>query len=522
MKNNFKRFVFNGLLLTVVSLIMRGIGVSFNAYISNKIGAEAMGLFTLISTVYGFALTLATSGINLAATRLVSEALSEVDNDGIRHSSLKTRAVRLVVVKCIKYSIFFGSISTILLFLGARLIGENILGDTRTVSSLRILALTLTPIALSSAISGYFTAVRKVYKNALTQVSEQLFKITLCVILLSRFFADDIESACLCIIIGGAVAEFFSLILQTVLYLSEKKDISDLSLPPESKLIRHKLLNIALPVAFSAYVRSALITIEHILIPRGLQKGGASRGDSLAAYGTVQSMVFPIIFFPSAILSSFAGLLVPEIARSNSDAKNPRIKRIINNVFETSLVFSIGTAGIMIFFSYELGNVIYPGTDAGLYIQMIAPLIPIMYLDTAVDALLKGLGEQVYSMGINIVDSLLSVILVLFLLPKYGITGYIITVYFTEFVNASLSITRLLTISDAKPNIIKLVFKPIASVIAASFTVRYLSQHISIPFSNGALCLIFSTSLTVSIYLFILLLLKKVKISRKIQKALEI
>ena len=95
-------------------------------------------------------------------------------------------------------------------------------------------------------------------------------------------------------------------------------------------------------------------------------------------------------------------------------------------IFDTAILFSIGCAGIMIFFSFEIGNVIYPQTDAGLYIKMIAPLIPIMYIDTSVDAILKGLGEQVYSMGVNIVDSLLSVILVIILLPRYGIMGYII------------------------------------------------------------------------------------------------
>ena len=71
----FKKFILNGLLITAVSLIIRAVSVSFNVYISNKIGAAAMGLFTLISTVYRFAITVATSGIGLAATRIVAEAV---------------------------------------------------------------------------------------------------------------------------------------------------------------------------------------------------------------------------------------------------------------------------------------------------------------------------------------------------------------------------------------------------------------------------------------------------------------
>ena len=521
MTKNFKRFLMNGLMLTFVSLLMRGVGVSFNAYISNKIGAQAMGLFTLISTVYGFAITLATSGINLATTRLVSESLGTVGENGIERSFTRTTLVRTVMTKCVSYSLFFGLLSGGLLFLGADIIGTHILRDTRTITSLKILAFTLPPISLSSSLNGYFTAVRHVYKNALTQMLEQLIRIMLCIVMLTRLFADDVESACLCIIIGGAVAELFSFLMQTILYFAEKRTDTTKD-ATQGKLIQHKLLGIALPVAFSAYLRSALVTIEHILIPYGLEKSGASREISLAAYGTLHSMVFPIVFFPSAILSSFSSLLVPEVARENSDPKSKKVQNMISVVFETALLFSIGTAGIMIFFSYEIGNAIYPSTDAGMYIKMIAPLIPIMYLDTAVDALLKGLGEQVYSMGVNIVDSLLSVILVIFLLPKYGIMGYIITVYFTEIINATLSVTRLLRISKVSLNAVSLVLKPLLCVIASAFAIKFISEYLPNTLPSGSLGLVFNVTLSTALYISLLCLTKTIKFTKKSKKALEI
>jgi uncharacterized membrane protein YfhO len=43
--NRFKKFLLNGAILTLTSVVMRMIGVSFNVYISNKIGAEAMVCF---------------------------------------------------------------------------------------------------------------------------------------------------------------------------------------------------------------------------------------------------------------------------------------------------------------------------------------------------------------------------------------------------------------------------------------------------------------------------------------------
>ena len=74
---NRKRFFMNGILLTAVGIAIRSVSLGFNSYVTHSIGAEGIGLFTLISTVYAFAVTFATSGISLTVTRLVSSAIGE-------------------------------------------------------------------------------------------------------------------------------------------------------------------------------------------------------------------------------------------------------------------------------------------------------------------------------------------------------------------------------------------------------------------------------------------------------------
>ena len=73
--NRLKRYFFSALVLSLASIILHSISVFFNIFISNRIGTEGMGLVTLTSGIYSFALTLATSGINFAVVRLVSGAL---------------------------------------------------------------------------------------------------------------------------------------------------------------------------------------------------------------------------------------------------------------------------------------------------------------------------------------------------------------------------------------------------------------------------------------------------------------
>ncbi len=492
-----KVFILNGLLLTAVSLAMRSVAVSFNVYLSNKIGAVAMGVFTLISSVYGFSITLATSGIHLATTRLVSEAIGNAEASG------KDAGIPGIMRKCIAYALAFSVPTAALLFFAAPFIGPHWLGDERTIHSLQILAFSLPPIALSSSLSGYFTAVRHVHKNAAVQVLGEGVRICLCGFLLSAFIANDIESACNAVVLGGTIAEIVSFLFQFFLFLGEQKGFRNHT--KQSEDTSKKLLHIALPVAFSAYVRSGLVTLEHLLIPRGLQKSGAGRETALATYGTLHSMVFPLVLFPSAISASFAGLLVPEIAEAKAASREDSILKIVDRVMNSVLIFAIGTAGIMMCFSHEIGNTVYPESDAGKYILLVAPLIPVMYLDTAVDSILKGIGEQVYCMGVNIVDSLLSVILVWILLPSLGIRGYVITVYFTEIVNATLSISRLLTVCPVKPRIFHWIARPLFCVIVSTTVSRYFLSQIGC-FSYRTLDVFLHVSATVCLYAGMLLL----------------
>ena len=65
------------LIVTATSLVMRTVRMSFNVYLSGKLGAQGMGLFQLAAAVYFLALTIANAGVRLAVTRLVAEELEQ-------------------------------------------------------------------------------------------------------------------------------------------------------------------------------------------------------------------------------------------------------------------------------------------------------------------------------------------------------------------------------------------------------------------------------------------------------------
>lgn len=128
----------------------------------------------------------------------------------------------------------------------------------------------------------------------------------------------------------------------------------------------------------------------------------------------------------------------------------------------------MGTAGIMFIFSEGLSQCIYGDGQCAEYLRVLAPLLPIMYTDTTVDGILKGLDQQVYSMRYNIIDSAMCVVLVLILIPKYSVKGYVAILFISEIVNFSLSIHRLSKVCTLEINIMDSIIKP-AVCVTASF-----------------------------------------------------
>ena len=165
--NNRKRFFRDGVMLTVVGLSMRSVGMLFGAFVSRSVGAEGTGLYTIVMTVYSFALTFASSGVSLTVTRLVASALGEN----------RPREIGRIMRGATLYALVFGGAASLLLFFLAGSVGSLVLLDTRTVLSLKILSFSLLPVALGSVISGYFVGVKRVGNNALVQVLGQLVKI---------------------------------------------------------------------------------------------------------------------------------------------------------------------------------------------------------------------------------------------------------------------------------------------------------------------------------------------------------
>ena len=486
--NNSRKLILNTVLLTAAAFVMRTVDVSYNVFLTNRIGAAGIGLFQLTLTVYTMAVTFACAGVRFGATRLNIDLLAKDPLVSLRKPMLM----------CLGWALAVSSIIAIVLYNAAPMIAEHWLHDIRTEPSLRMLALGLPMVSLTAAMTGYFTAVRTVYKSALTQGFEHAIKIAFVIFFLGRMLPRGLEYAALAIVYGMVIGQVAALVLASVLLRQSKYIKRKARLNEKIKL--RSLLRIAGPEAAGACARSVLLTTEHLLIPRGFQASGRSNEEAMRIYGVVQGMTLPVLLYPSAVLSSLAALLVPEFSQLRVQGKTEQINRSVSKVLKWALLYGLFAGGMFYAFATPLSQAIYGSDDAAKYLQLLAPLVPIMYLDMSVDGMLKGLDQQKASMMYNIFDSAICVVLVWLLLPRLAIKGYIIVLFVSELYNFFFSIRRLLKVTNAPRPTLRSIVEPILCVAAAAMIPIALSKALLPQALNSIPGLVIAILLSATIY----------------------
>jgi len=452
----------NTLLLAGSTVLLRLCALCFQAYLAAKIGAQQLGIFGIISSVGIVFATISISGVRFSVTRLAAEEVS----CGNEHPHSLMRCAFL-------YSSIFGFLSGAVMYFGADFLSEHWVCNLSAALPLKIMALSMPLIALGSCAEGYFTAKQKIMRLVLTEIVSQLLRVGFVAVCFELFLTKganpaDILSA------GFVVGEGTLAVGLILMYFAQESG-------KREKVCNKKhfpnLVKTAAPLAISAYMRTGLSSLGQIIIPSGLRKSGMGNESAFSTYGVIGQMSMPVVMFPAALLNALGELLVPRLTSAQVKNQKIGISYIVNRALRIGVMFSFGVAGIMLFYSQALGESIYKSTEAGLYIRIFAPLIPVIYIDCVTDGCLKGLGQQVPSMIYNVLEGILNVILLFFLLPRMAIIGYIVVMYVKEIFNAVLSLRRLSKVTQLDVSIGALL------AVGVAMWGAYICAKIVAPFS---------------------------------------
>ena len=411
----------------------------FSLYVSNKIGAEAVGTFSLVMSVYMFVVTIATSGLGLACTCIVSEQFANENFvNGLK-----------AVKSCLLFSLVLGLCCSLLVLIFDDLISTIWLKSVISSKPIFLISIGLPFISISSVLNGYFSAVRKAYKSAAVQGFELFIKIIVTVILLNFYAYKSVEWVCICLILADVISEICSCFLLLVLY---KKDINKYNKRTINSInFKRNIFEIAFPASATSCIRSGLSTLKQFIIPNRLMLFGLTYSMALSEYGKINGMTMAVLTFPTVFIMSFSNLLIPELTSLASKQYKKRIVEVCKKVFTATSLFSISLCIIFFFFAEKISLLVFKNLECAKYIKILSPLVLFIYTDNILDSTLKGLNQQTGVMLVNIMDLILTISILYFSLPVLGLTGYILAIMVSEMFNFSVSYYQLYKATGFKP-----------------------------------------------------------------------
>ena len=451
---------YSALMLTGVNLLLRLVSTSFQVFISGRLGAAGVGLLQLVMSVGSLAMTAGMAGIRTATMYLTAGELGKG----------RPGNVTWVLRGCLLYSFLCSGTLAFGLYLGAPLIAEHWIGNAETLGALRLFASFLPVVCMCGCMTGYFTAANRIGTLAAVEICEQLASMTVTMAALTFWAGSDPGMSCQAVVLGSSLGACLTFGCLLVLRLRERQESS-----PQIPVAR-RLLDTAVPLALADDLKAGINTTENLMVPKrlALYPGAAS---PLAAFGTVCGMVFPVLMFPAAILFALAELLIPELARCAAGESHRRIRYLATRSLRIALLYGCLCGGVLFLLSDELCLWLYDSGEAGSHLALYAFLAPMLYCDAITDAMTKGLGQQKTAVRYNILTAVLDVVGLYILLPRYGMTGYLISFLISHLVNFILSLNLL--VRTAK---LRLSFSTAALTLSATLAAGLGASFAGDPF----------------------------------------
>lgn len=430
-KDNFYR---DSIILTVSNLTAGILRFMFSILLSKKLGAEGMGLYSLVMPIYDLFTCLICGGM---VTAISKEASSYY---GLNDYGNLNKSIHTALVFDFVWSLLIGS----LVFLFSPFISTYIIKDQRTLYSLWVICPALIFVALSSIYKGYFYGISDVKVPAIIDIVEKTVRMGIILGLINLFALKNVTTTVTATYISLSIGELISFILLFIFYEKSKNKFKNYRSKTEGRAqLLFNILFISFPLCLNGFLSTIISALSTLIVPRRLVFAGIEYTQSLALIGKFSGMAMSIVFFPFIIVMSMATILTPDISKSISKNDYNSLENRIMEVIKISFLLGISTMIICLCMGDSLGKLFFDRYDLGIYIRLAALSAPFMYMSGSTFGILNGLGKQKSLLINSVITSLLQLILLYVLLgiPSINILGYGITLLVTSIVGFILNIS---------------------------------------------------------------------------------
>lgn len=495
----FDNFYKDTLILTISNLATGILRFAFSIILSNKLGAEGLGLYSIIMPIYDLFCCVVCGGMIIAVSRKASIFSGNKDYENVN------KLIRIAIIFDLFWSLFIAA----LVFFNSKFISVFFIKDSRTLYSIMIICPALVFVALSSILKGYFYGISKAKIPAYIDIFEKAIRIGVVIGILNMLMLKTMVQTITAVYAALTLGELISFLMLYTAYIMYKGKFRSVNTSREgSGQLLFDILIVAVPLCINGFLGSILNTASTLVLPRRLVAAGIDYDTALSLIGKFTGMALNITFFPMVVITAMSTVLVPEISQNLSKKNFYALEKRIIEVLKLSFYLGIATMIICLCIPNSLGKLFFGRSDLGVFIVTSALCLPITYAAASTYSILSGLGKQTTILINSLLVSVEELVLLYTLtaISSINIYSFAITLFITgltSFVLNIYSIKKVCNIGFSSTNMLIDIMLSILVFLVLGIMNHLMSDYIFV--LKNILIIIFGFLL----YFFLTLIVKE-------------
>ena len=476
-------------ILAVAGILVKVLGAIFKIPLNALIGVEGLAYYSYAYPLYSLLLVIATAGLPVAISRLVSEKIAVNDYKSAQRVFRISRWLMFGV----------GLVSFLICFFGAELMAEHVYKDPGAVWPIKAIAPALIFVPVMSSYRGYFQGRQNMNPTAISQFVEQVVRVGVGLLATVLLLDMGLDAAAAGATFGATMGAVGGLIVIALIYKLNGKAITyhvKHSIKVDNRettgQIIKQILAIAVPITNGASIAPLMTFADSAIVVRRLLDAGFELGQARDLFGELSGYCTTMIGFPQVITQGIAVAMVPAVAAAFKLKNKLELTDSINMGMRISMIVGMPCAvGIMVlaepilvFIFGRDEETIAAAIHAAPTLQIMCAGVVLMALLSTTNGILQGINKQLLPVKNEAISAVFKIVItyVLVAIPSLNIMGAAIGSVVAYGVAFALNMMDLHKHAQVKMDITLVFVKPIvASMLmgAAAFaSFKLLLMHI--------------------------------------------
>ena len=351
------------LILTVSTVIVKIIGLAYKIPLLSVLGAEGMGYFNSAYEIYALLCGVATSGMPVAVSMLISSANKKGD---IRRENGVYRTASAIMVT--KGVLFSG---------GLAIFAEPIavlIGNHEAYPAILCISPALFFSCAAGAVRGYFQGKRDMLPTAISQLTEAFGKLLFGVVfaLFAIRSGAKLYFAAAMGILGVSLGSLLSALYLFAKKIRFKADSHSNKAPYRCSYF-WEIFKISLPITAGSALMGTSRMIDMAFIMRRLQDIGISASDANKIYGSYTTLAIPVFSLVPAFIPPITESLIPRLSAAVAVGDTEEQKSAVGNAFRLTAFLAMPAGMGIILYAGQIISLLFPSSPEAVNIA--APLL---------------------------------------------------------------------------------------------------------------------------------------------------